>query len=364
MKVKVNFPQKKALELGVAKWGYIGVGLQPILDQLAEDERVQLKVEDEYLKVRRFRDTYSDDYVTVEVQTATGEDAVDRIREQLAQNEVARQELVAHLDSLLEDVSQCLKFDGSRAYRYGKNDIAALAHKAGIDPAPYENAIQEAAFAQAIEWRAEWARFFETWQPNTEHSPTPRHLNGMISQTKYLTLERAAQVAEGFGFELVLGRIAARQKEIDAEKAAREAAKERSRAAWLGWATEHGTEALKRAIAEGYPLGNAVEDAVANSFFPRSGSTAISFYSKVYDKQLRRVPNQAAYTLQEYLQDRITGAKDQAPEGMTITVGKIYSVKVFVDSDCDHEVEVKRTAVPVVIDSPHFAVTRWYVLDE
>jgi hypothetical protein len=93
----------------------------------------------------------------------------------------------------------------------------------------------------------------------------------------------------------------------------------------------------------------------------------------VEDEQLRRVPGQAAYSLQAYLRDRLEGV--EVPEGTEVEVGQIFSVTVYTDCNCDedypcgdcdqdHEVKVKRTAVPVYVLSPHYSAEQWYVLDE
>lgn len=374
MKVKVHLPQKIALKLGVARWGDIEVELQPILDELGEDERTQLLIDDgKLLKVCRFRDKFSDDWERITVATATGEDTVGVIRDCLADNEAKRQELVAQLDIILADVGRAINYDGSRRWQYGKDDIAALAHKAGIDPAPYENALQEAAAAREIEWRQEWAKFFETWEPGQPHTPSPEHKLGMASESKHLSLAHAQKVAEGFGFDDVLARIAARQEEIAAEKAAADQVKEQSRQVWVSWAVERGSENLRRAIAEGYPLGKAVEMEIVDSIFPGPGSCTIRVCRGVEDEQLRRVPGQAAYSLQAYLRDRLEGV--EVPEGTEVEVGQIFSVTVYTDCNCDedypcgdcdqdHEVKVKRTAVPVYVLSPHYSAEQWYVLDE
>lgn len=376
MKVKVHYPQSIALKAGVARWGDIEVALQPILDLLEEDERGELSV-DTGGRLRVKGVTTCDEQLAVEGLGT--EDVVSAIRGVLGKNEMQRQAKIAELDEILQEPSKYVDPDGRRKMFFTSDDITRKCVEARIDPAPYENVLELESQRQHGVWAQQWRRFFDDWTPGIrDNKEYPYHRWYNPGSSGVLPLDHARKLATGFGFDDVVGRIDVYERAEEQRKAeAREKiaqAQAESRQAWQAWAVEHGPEDLKLAIAEEYPVGMAIERACEAAFYPAPGSADIKTYDTMSDAEDRRVPNQGARCLQAYLKDKVATVKGQLPAHTSMEVGRIKAVELWIECDCDpeypcgecdrdHEIKIKRTAVPVYLRAPHYDSERWYVIE-
>lgn len=379
MKVKVNVPQEIALKRGVARWGDQPVDLQEVLDQLTEQERTQLKVESEILKVLRYDSNYHGfrpTYWQLTVNEPTTDDTVRAIRAALAENEVKRLADLADWRVVLETPDNGLYLDGRRRCGYSVSDVEKQCVRLGLDPAEYQNALDIASERLAGAHLLAWRRYFNEWTPDVSHKqdlPYHRHYSG--NPSGLLPMDIARRIATEFSFGDILERIQVYEDAQQAQAAQERAKVEASRRAWIEWAHHHGSKELSAAIEFDYPLGNEVEREVEAAVFPRAESNGVTTYDDVCSYEERRVPRQAAWSLHSYLTDCAADLAEKLPEGAEMVVGRISSVEIWIECDCDeeypcgncdrdHEVKVKRTAVPVILKALHHEATRWYVLDE
>lgn len=374
MKVFVQVPQEAALRRGVAAWGKLPVELQPILDGLSEQERVQLLVEGEKLKVRVYQ---ADGHLfnkQVVVAEPTIEAVAQAIRKELAENEKKRHARLAEWRKILADPDRCLEPDGRRRIRFNPADVERICRELGEDPQAYQDALDAAAEKVAAENRRDWQKYLDRWVPgSTLEGEMPYHHNRSRWYGGTLSIDAAKLVATEFNFDDVLDRIRQHQEALAARDAEEKRRKERSREAWIQWALDCGSDDLRRAIADQYPLGQEVEREVEQAVFPAVGSEAILVCEGVRDYEERRVPKQGARCLEAYLQDQIQTAAAKLPAGASLILGRICSVEIYIDCDCqdgcsecdeDHEVKVRRTAIPVHLVSEHHKASRWYVIAE
>jgi hypothetical protein len=380
MKVKVYLPQKRALQLGIVKWGHVEVDFQEVLNHLAEAERMALQVtNDGVLEVRKYSDSFSSQYGAVRVEDATVEATVNAIFKTLSDNDEKRKELLTKLEEMLEKPAQFLGADGSRLWHHNEEAVKALCKKAKVEPQPYQEALDSASQVAREAWCDDWRRWFDEWTPGVppELKP-PYHRNYGVAVDQTLSLYIAKEIARDLGFPEVLQRIDVYEKASMAAKIEAENLNQVSQAQWIDWARQHGSADLKAAIADGYPLGFAVEREVEAELFPEPGSSAIEVREKVVDSEERRVPNQAARSLQAYLMDQVVSVT-AIPKGAKLSVGRIQAVKYWQKCSCgrgpemyikcdecddDNEIEMRRTAVPVYLKALHHEATRWYVIVE
>ena len=160
--------------------------------------------------------------------------------------------------------------------------------------------------------------------------------------------------------------LASVKKELEAE----------SKKAWKNLALCVGSEELKLAIENDYPVGNRIEKEVMASFLPVAPE-GTEIREKVSDLGDRRVPNLKAHKLCQELKKGIANIESVVPipQGTSINVGRISSVEFYIECPCggayncnrhdsDGEIEIKRTAIPVTITAHHVNKTFWYVIEE
>lgn len=374
MKVNVKISQQVALKRGVAQWGDVPVELQPILDRLTEQERTQIRVESDMLRVATDNDPFTVNYNPICVTEPTPEEVVQSIRVVLAQNAAKRLERLTEWRKILLDPERYLDPDGRRRYHYDAADIAYTCKKLGEDPQLYQDALDAAAETVAAKNKADWRQYLDQWFPGASFAgdlPYHRHRSSWYGGS--LSIDAAKSIATEFGFEDVLDRIQKHQEILSAREEEQKQRKEWSRQAWIQWAIDNGSEDLREAIADQYPLGQEVEREVERAVFPAPGSDSIFIRKDVRDFEERKVPRQDARRLASYLEDQVEAAKERLPAGSDLIVGRICSVELYIDCDCeggcpqcdeDHEVKVRRTAIPVHLVSAHHKATRWYVIAE
>jgi hypothetical protein len=377
MNVKVYFPQAVALKKGIADWGDIVWDLQPILDRLTEEERTLLKVESGELKVPHDNGDFKPNYYQLKVEEVSLEGILRAIFAQLTVNQAAHQKRLVEWCRILQEPEDFLYPDGRRRYGYSETKVQARCEKLGLDSAEYQNSLDIAGERLAGANKQAWHGWFADWIPGIKQDrEQPYHQNQDHWSRDELPLDRAKQIATELDFPEVLQRIQVYKDAIATERAAEQAVLERSRHEWRQWAREHGSESLKLAIQDKYPLGTQVEREVEAAAFPEPGSGVILVCESVEKSSDRRVPRQAARSLQADLKDRVVAAKATLPPGTELQVGRICAVQIYIGCDCDpewskcskcdadYEVLVNRTAVPVHLTSLHHNADRWYVIDE
>jgi hypothetical protein len=151
--------------------------------------------------------------------------------------------------------------------------------------------------------------------------------------------------------------------------------KARRQSALLAWAERHGSEDLRAAIRDGYPVGHGIErEATAKLLPPAPAGSSLQDLDESCDCGDRPVPSGAVRKIAKDLAAAVRAIPaDLVPEGAEITVGRIRRLKWYEACGCggegydchdrDGEVEVKRTGVQVTISGP-LAASAWYVVSE
>ena len=346
--IKITIPQKQAILNGSAQWGKVPISdatFENVLSILSLEERDRLHVDsNDLLHIGGGR---------VEARSTDIEDIVEAIRVTIAEViATARKKL----DEVISYPDKCFDYEYMRRNWVSRNaDIELLAATAGLDPSEAIAAVEACQMRLVKHWECEASEALRT---------------GGLVEIGGRTIGRSdvRQIAKKYNMSEIISFL-------DAVDEVETVAKT-SEAVWLDWAREHGSDDLKLAIRDEYPLGDAVKREVLGHLFPEGESV-----DRVERSDDRRVPNAAARALKEKLERAIS--KDcQAiegyvgpPKGTEIAVGRIQSIEIYVPCECqgeaycdkcddDLEVKVKRTAVPVYAKAPHCDAARWYLVTE
>lgn len=360
-KVTVNVPQKKAFERAETRWGNLPIdNFEDVLKTLSVDERETLSVVGEKLYL-----IVSDGFkINIEADSTTTEDVVSAIRKELAicnaKREEERKEAEKKLDEILKNPEKCFSERNiERLYSKSKPEIERLAEKAGRDPEVYENALDDAFDSLKKSWTEQ---VLECLREDRKLD-----VNGST-----LYFSQMQSIAESHNISEILEILKVRKEAEEKQKEEKESQKEASRLVWLEWAKTNGSEDLKLAIKDGYPLGEAIEREVLESLFPEE-IDSLTLRFDVKSNEDRRVPNKKAREAQAYL---VQQAKTKTvPEGTELSVRRIQSVEMYDKHDCededycnecnsDGEILLKRTAIPVIVEAAHCSAARWYVVNE
>jgi len=357
--VTVEIPQKEALRRGSTIWGRRAVYFDAVVDLLKDRELDVLHVSvcgD--LLISEFVPGLSRGGRVVQSPTTDPLDVAIAIKRAVDERAVERAEFVAELT---DDVKDFLSH--KTAWRHGPQDrhpydgavVAAVRDKASTLEAlgcvGFGEDITKTVQAQEQTWTsARIAYLREIPKPARIGSAIALHsLVSDVGDTEY-----AAEITE------LIETIRAEDARIRAIAAEEEAQEKRvqseSRLAWREWAALHGSDDVRAAIENSYPLGLSVEREVAAHVMPAPPSGSQILGGKVDDLGDRRVPSETARSLRAERDSHVGSiAAASIPIGAVVGVGRIRSVT--------HE-GIKKTAVPVTLAAPHFLVTRWYAVIE
>lgn len=360
-KVTVNVPQEKAFERAETRWGDLPIdNFEDVLKTLSVDERVALSVVDErlYLIVSNGFD------IRIKANSTRTEDVVSAIRKELAicnaKREEERKEAEKELDEILKNPEECFSERNiERLYSKSKSEIERLAEKTGRDPEVYENALDNAFDSLKKSWTEQVLGCLRE----------DRKLDVNGSTLYYSQIK---DVAENHNISEILEILKVREEAEEKQKEEKESQKEASRLVWLEWAKINGSEDLKLAIEDDYPLGEAVEKEVLGFLFPEE-TDDLTVKISVQSNEDRRVPNKKAREARAYLVQQTKTTIP--PQGTELFVGRIQSVEIYAKHDCiekdycdecdrDGDILLKRTAVPVTVKAAHLETTRWYIVNE
>lgn len=225
---------------------------------------------------------------------------------------------------------------------------------------------------------AEWAVEAEGWLGEVDAIVERVRKVGEYYRAPFVNEERRARYPDicsrvDQAIERIRAAGAARESDkaeaLRAEKA-REAA---SRQAWIEWARERGSEDLRAAIRDGYPLGDRLAKEVRDILCPEiDGAERILSWS---DSEERTVPRADARELHQRVTTAMAGMR--APAGTEIRVSRIQRITSYVphaticDSavhDCEHsvdrdgDVKVNRTGVIVEVVAAHETLSVAYLV--
>lgn len=364
-KVTVQVPQEAAFERAETQWGDLPVdNFEDVLKSLFTYERKALSVLDEKLYIGKSH-TPNGFNIKIEADSTKTKDVVAAIKAKLeicnAKKEETKKEAEKKLDEILKNPENYFsKTNLSRCYPVSESDVQKLAKTAGRDPKVYENALDGALNSLKKSWTEQILKCFR--------EDRKLEVDGLP-----LYFSQVANLAERHNISEILEILKVRKEAEAKEKEIKEAQKEAFRLVWLEWAKEHGSEDLKLAIEDDYPLGQAVEMQVLDHLLPRETENLTTRFS-VESNEDRRVPNKKAREAKSYLEQQVA-ASGMVPEGTEVVVGRIQSVEVYVEHDCedpeycdecdrDGDILLKRTAIPVTVKAAHHNVTRWYLIKE
>lgn len=378
MQITVNIPQAEALRRGSARWGAQSIDLEAVLAVLAEEERMQIEVDG---KTGALSAQYaslnwnggSPQQQDLKSSTTETTDVVAAIRTSLAAvAEVAEQKRTkAHekLSALIEDPSQHVWDSGRPHYEYDGDNLSQLAKTAGVDVAPYKAALAagiERVYDKQRRWLREVYDPARTDYPSEIKSPWGGGYHNRVTQK-----ERALSL----DCDDVVTRIDTYMAELAEIIAVAEERKDASSQTWIKWARCYGSEDLRAAIANDYPLGERVEREVVGMLLPTAPSDLLldRGIGAAADDGERRVPNTRAREGHEALTQAVADNTVPFPGGTEIVIGRIRALSWDEScdcgpySDCEHsggEIRMRRTGIPVTIRALHHEVTAYYVVSE
>ena len=290
-------------------------------------------------------------------------DVIVGIRKAISESDKEKKETakksLKKLSELFEDPSPVFySHDLKRSSWHTESMILELCKDAGVSPEKYEERFSEYYEDLRIQWRDNVLKNYE--EDNF----------GSFEGTSFDYIYENAVRDEIVEVVERLDEIKAKRK---AEIELKEKEKEASRFVWSRWAREFGSEDLKCAIAEGYPLGGAIEREVDEVAFPEVEGTEKNFYAD--DEGERKVPNKAARQALKVIKDAIEKRGTCLPGNASLSVGRIHSASYYVpcpncddgycgECDSDGEIKTKRTAIQVALSSPHHSASCWYVVSE
>lgn len=353
--ITVSIPQKAAIARGSVQWGDQPVDLEAVLALLTDEERGQIEVstlcraeEPACLRAQRADRSYSGrpEMTTVTTPTTNPDDVVTAIRESLATIAIAQERRDRKLTEYVESY-----LAGSSKYNLSgrEGDLERLGQLAIVEAEDTRR--EKARLADLRTWTEQAIIALDADKPYPPKTPAGKSLSYEQERT------RAADEA-GLGEEY---RAATGRRDAQWQ-----AAKKQQKNALLDWAREYGSNDLRRAIAEGYPLGNTLNDeAVGWAHGLMDGIEGASVLDDPDIGDERTVPAVESYALLDRVIEHIQGLS--LPTGCEATVGRIVrlSYTTWVShncddleycDDCDDDGEVKttqkRTGVVVSLSVP------------
>ena len=377
MDFTVYIPQTTALQNCSTEYGHVKISasrFEAVLAELKPEERAALIIgrEHEILMQHPHKNSY------VECDSSEVEDIVKGIqklyKEQLNERMKVIQESQKVLDHIEADpehyISKLTLKPKWEAHPERLRQRCEAAHNDNLDH--YKGLIERTLKTA----RANWWDYIKGHVINQMASPGRTYIEvegERLNWSEILTLSEEYNLAVEPLKEMDrIFKEAEREKEREKEEEYERVLE--GRRAWINWCKEYGSEDLKWAIENSYPIGNKYQAEVIDALLP-DDSLNYSIHPTIHDDHgLRRVPNKDARSLLEALKAQVE-CTPNLPAHTTLEVGQIHSVSLYVDCDCegegycdkcdeDLEVKVKRTAIPVTVKAPHIEHKVWYVIEE
>lgn len=377
MEFTVYIPQEVALKNCSTEFGHVKISadrFERVLLLLEPEERELLRVNERGQVCIRTLNSK----VCIECDSSEVEDIVKGIQACYKYHLVERmkviqenQEKLDHIEANPEDYISKLKLKPKwEAHPDRLRQRCEAAHNDNLDH--YLNLIEKTLETAQVNW---WDLIKNeivtqlTVQGHSYIEVEGERLNWQeiqtLSQKHNLAVEPIKEMNQVF-------KQAERDKEREAEK--REERIKEGRKTWIDWCKEHGSEDLKWAIENDYPLGSQYQAEVINYLLPGETDEYQRYPYVNQDHGLRKVPNKQAREAHKALSACVETIPD-IPPNTSVKVGKIHSVSIYVDCDCqgedscdkcddDFEVRVKRTAIPVTVKALHVEHESWYVIEE
>lgn len=347
--VKVH--QADSFKLGIPKWGNLYIDLDHVLSSLTEDERVYLHTN--YTNQLCIRE------IPIVSPSIEIDDVVKAIRNAIAdiKNEEKRIHLekLNKLNNILENPDLAVFESGLRVY--SSDEIVSLADEVGVDPEPYEKAIvacSEIAVEKHKERVNQWFR--TVYKPDKEYYDE-YPFDPPIRPGAQFAYRYARVIAVKNGLQDVVQRIDEYDAALNAAKTVQKDIIAASEEAWFEWIKKYGSDKIKAAIVNDYPLGNEVKNEVVLRLTPeRTKNLYIVSDNDVYDAGDCVVPEMYLYEEHKNLTEAVASISPEIiPYQTEIIVGRIRSIYLTDDKN-----KTKRSAIPITVKAPHYLITLWY----
>lgn len=376
MQFYVFIPQSVALQNCSTKYGHVYISddaFERVLTELKPEERELLRVDgDGHICLKTpSREAY------VECESSEVVDIVKGIQKLFQAQLVERMKVIKEAQEKLDEIKAkpeeyISKLHLKISWRVNEERLQDLCQKAQVDIQEYQETIDKALETAKLHW---WD-YIKSAVINQLASPGRHYIEvggeradwaeiQTLSQKYNLAVEPIREIDDLFKQD---ERDEEREKEEEAEKA------KESKKTWIDWCMEHGSEDLKWAIENNYPIGTQYQAEVINYLLPEETADYTLHRTVHEDHGLRRVPNKSSREAHKALSDRVEHIS-LLPPGTLVKVGQIHSVELYVDCECrgedycdqcdeDNEIKIKRTAIPVTVKALHVEHKVWYVIEE